>query len=177
MRTAALAPPSYPVRPGDAVISIGCNNGAEPTVHSSRVTSLDKFLGPPNIQVAGQPVQGRSGGGLFTADGHVIGICNAADPADDEGLYAAMPSLWALLEQHKWLPDVARPSRRGPGTGEPRAHEHMRREAALSNANVPAMPQRMPATATATIATGPASFDARQQAAVAALAAQSPARS
>ena len=58
IRTAAVAAPSYPVRPGETVINIGCNNGAEPTVRTSRVTSLDKFLGPPNIQVAGQPVQG-----------------------------------------------------------------------------------------------------------------------
>jgi thiol-disulfide isomerase/thioredoxin len=107
VRTASLAPASYQVRRGDTVINIGCNNGAEPTVKTSRVTSLDKFLGPPNIQVAGQPVQGRSGGGLFTADGRVIGVCNAADPTDNEGLYAALPSLWTLLEQHGWMPELA----------------------------------------------------------------------
>ena len=48
-----------------------------------------RYLGPANVQVAGQPVQGRSGGGLFAVDGTLIGVCNAADPADNEGLFAA----------------------------------------------------------------------------------------
>ena len=34
---------------------------------------------------AGQPLIGRSGGGLFSADGHLIGVCNLADPKDDVG--------------------------------------------------------------------------------------------
>jgi hypothetical protein len=44
-------------------------------------------------------VEGRSGGGLFSATGHVIGVCNAADPADNEGLYAALPAIHAQLDQ------------------------------------------------------------------------------
>jgi len=49
--------------------------------------------------VAGQPVQGRSGGGLFGVDGTLIGVCNAADPADNEGLFAALPSIHDQLEE------------------------------------------------------------------------------
>jgi hypothetical protein len=60
------------------------------------VTALNKYLGPANIEVAGQPVIGRSGGGLFTADGQLIGICNLADPKDDEGIYAAL----SLVHDH-----------------------------------------------------------------------------
>jgi hypothetical protein len=63
------------------------------------VTGVNKFLGPPNLQVAGQPVSGRSGGGLFTIEGRVIGVCNAADPTDDEGLYAALGSIHAALDE------------------------------------------------------------------------------
>ena len=94
---APLAAADYVVRSGDAVINVGCDNGREPTPRVSRVTSTDKYLPPPNIQVAGQPVEGRSGGGLFTADGVVIGVCNAADPADNEGLYAGIGSIHAEL--------------------------------------------------------------------------------
>jgi thiol-disulfide isomerase/thioredoxin len=94
---ARLAPPDYAVKRGDAVISVGCDNGREPSAGVSHVTSTDKFVPPPNIQVAGQPVEGRSGGGLFTADCLVIGVCNAADPADNEGLYAGVGSIHAEL--------------------------------------------------------------------------------
>jgi hypothetical protein len=44
-------------------------------------------------------VQGRSGGGLFAIDGTLIGVCNAADPADNEGLFAALPSIHDQLDE------------------------------------------------------------------------------
>lgn len=84
---------------GDPVVTVGCNGGSDPTIHHSRVTAVDKYLGPPNVQVAGQPVQGRSGGGLFAIDGTLIGVCNAADPADNEGLFAALPAIHEQLEE------------------------------------------------------------------------------
>jgi len=84
---------------GEPVVTVGCNGGADPTIHHSRITAVDKYLGPPNVQVAGQPVQGRSGGGLFAIDGTLIGVCNAADPADNEGLFAALPAIHEQLEE------------------------------------------------------------------------------
>jgi hypothetical protein len=44
-------------------------------------------------------VIGRSGGGLFSADGQLIGVCNLADPQDNEGIYAALPLLHANLDK------------------------------------------------------------------------------
>jgi hypothetical protein len=79
------------------VFSIGCDRGASPSVRESRVTNINRYLGPANIQVAGAPVDGRSGGGLFAADGTLIGVCNAADPKDNEGLYAALETVHAEL--------------------------------------------------------------------------------
>ena len=84
---------------GEPVVTVGCNGGQDPTIHHSRVTAVDKYLGPPNVQVAGQPVQGRSGGGLFGTDGTLIGVCNAADPTDNEGLFAALPSIHEQLDE------------------------------------------------------------------------------
>jgi len=84
---------------GEGVVTIGCDGGREPTMHVSRVTSVDKYLGPANVQVAGQPVQGRSGGGLFALDGTLLGVCNAADPEDNEGLFAALPSIHEHLDE------------------------------------------------------------------------------
>ena len=84
---------------GEPVVSVGCDGGDDPTIHHSRVTAVDKYLGPANVQVAGQPVQGRSGGGLFAIDGTLIGVCNAADPADNEGLFAALPTIHEQLDE------------------------------------------------------------------------------
>lgn len=99
VRVAPVAPTGHRFGKGDPVVTVGCNNGGPATALDSRITAVDKFLGPPNVQVAGLPVEGRSGGGLFSATGHVIGVCNAADPADNEGLYAALPAIHAQLDQ------------------------------------------------------------------------------
>ena len=113
VEVARVAPPSYQVSPGDEVVNAGCNNGDDPTARHSRVASLDKFMGPPNLQVGGLPVQGRSGGGLFSDEGLVIGVCNAADPQDNEGLYAALGSLYAELDEadlsHVYQPQDSQP--------------------------------------------------------------------
>ena len=125
------------VAPGEAVVTVGCNGGGDPTIHHSRITAVDKYLGPANVQVAGQPVQGRSGGGLFAIDGTLIGVCNAADPAENEGLFAALPSIHEQLEE-AGLAFVYRnvyPSAGLDGL------------AAGGSAHVPAMPDQMPAVA------------------------------
>ncbi len=98
---APVAPPDYRVRVGDPVITIGCDQGRPPTLWRSRVTSLDRFAGPPNLQAAGQPVIGRSGGGLFSREGYLVGVCNAAIPSDNQGLYAALGSIYQELDRHK----------------------------------------------------------------------------
>ncbi len=100
VRVAPVAPKGTPIARGDRVITVGCNNGGLATAVESHVTAIDKFLGPPNVQVAGLPVQGRSGGGLFNAQGQVIGVCNAADPTDHEGLYAALAAVQEQLDAH-----------------------------------------------------------------------------
>ena len=132
------------VAPGESVVTVGCNGGADPTIHRSRITGVDKYLGPANVQVAGQPVQGRSGGGLFASDGTLIGVCNAADPADNEGLFAALPSIHEQLEE-AGLAFVYRNVY--PSTGADAL-------AAGGSAHVPAMPDAMP----------PVSFDRRDRA-------------
>lgn len=82
---------------GLRVFSIGCDHGHEASVRESRITAVNKYTGSPNYTASGMPVQGRSGGGLFTTDGTLIGICNAADQQDDEGLYAALGTIhWQL---------------------------------------------------------------------------------
>jgi thiol-disulfide isomerase/thioredoxin len=128
VHVAPVAPPGQSIVRGDKVISVGCNNGGQATALESKITAIIKFLGPPNLQVAGLPVQGRSGGGLFSADGLVIGVCNAADPADDEGLYAALAAIHSQLDQ----------------AGLSAVYQGRSAQAEPPLAGVPAMPARMP---------------------------------
>jgi thiol-disulfide isomerase/thioredoxin len=81
------------IKDGDRVLCVGCSNGQDPTVLASRITSLDRYQGPPNIEASGAPVEGRSGGGLFNSQGELIGVCYAADYESNEGLYAALESI------------------------------------------------------------------------------------
>lgn len=92
-----VAPASFVSRPQDRVFTVGCSNGQDPTVQESRVNAINRFAGKPNITVAGLPANGRSGGGLFSAEGLLIGVCNAANEEDNEGLYASLPTVhWQL---------------------------------------------------------------------------------
>lgn len=84
---------------GAAVASIGCSGGDLPTRKQLRVTDIDKYQGPHNIECTGLPVQGRSGGGLFNTDGEVIGVCIAADPEANRGLYAGLFAIHKLLDE------------------------------------------------------------------------------
>ncbi len=93
-----IAPLNTPLVPGSAVTTVGCNGGDNPTAIDSQITTIDRYQGPPNVEVAGAPVEGRSGGGLFNGAGQLIGVCFAADPQSNEGLYASLPSIQAKLD-------------------------------------------------------------------------------
>lgn len=88
------------IRPQGQVFSIGCDRGGNPSLHKSQIVDINRYLGPENILVQGQPVDGRSGGGLFNQQGELIGICNAADPDRNEGLYASLSVVHRLLDQN-----------------------------------------------------------------------------
>jgi S1-C subfamily serine protease len=95
-----VAPPRTKIERGDRVASVGCSNGQDPTLLASRVTSIDRYQGPPNIETTGAPVEGRSGGGLFNEQGQLIGVCFAADNEANEGLYAALKAIQDELSAH-----------------------------------------------------------------------------
>jgi hypothetical protein len=91
---------------GMRVMSVGCSNGNDPTVLASRITALDRYQGPPNIETSGAPVEGRSGGGLFNDAGELVGVCFAADYESNEGLYAGLESIHDELAA-RGLSDIA----------------------------------------------------------------------
>lgn len=98
LSVAPIAPMGTRLEPGAAVTSVGCDNGADPTPWSTEITAINRYQGHPNIEAGRAPVEGRSGGGLFNAQGQLIGVCNAADPQGNEGLYASLTSIQQKLD-------------------------------------------------------------------------------
>lgn len=95
-----VIPAGMKVQNGQPVFSFGCDRGDDPSRRDTRITGIDKYnqhLGVSNLEIAGAPIDGRSGGGLFDAEGRLIGVCNAADYKGDIGIYAGPGSVhWQL---------------------------------------------------------------------------------
>jgi len=106
----------FPVRPvvvisnqdlptaGDTAFSFGCDRGADPSRRDTRVLAINKYnqeKNASNVEIAGAPIDGRSGGGLFDGQGRLIGVCNAADYEGDIGIYAGPGAIhWQLDRIH-----------------------------------------------------------------------------
>ncbi|QDT40560.1 Thioredoxin [Gimesia alba] len=113
---AKVASIEHEVKAGDTVASIGCNGGELPTLEKIKVTELNRFLGPDNIECTGMPVQGRSGGGLFDRSGRLVGVCFAVEKDDQRGLYVGLPVIHKLLDDskltalYKQQPEIEQPA-------------------------------------------------------------------
>ena len=96
--------PSMPIRSrvsvpkaGQAMVSFGCNDGADPTRLDTKLVDINRYDGPPNFVCTIDPVSGRSGGGLFGSSGELMGVCSCADRKTHEGLYAAHGAMLELV--------------------------------------------------------------------------------
>lgn len=90
------------VQNGQAAFSFGCDRGADPSRRDTRITGVNKYnqrLGVSNLEIAGAPIDGRSGGGLFDAQGRLVGVCNSADYQGDVGIYAGPGNIRWQLER------------------------------------------------------------------------------
>ena len=87
---------------GQPVVTVGCSEGRDATVWSSRVVSLGAKVGDGKFtKCEFNPMQGRSGGGLFALDGHLIGVCDFGVQGVPLGLYAQPESIHRALAQAK----------------------------------------------------------------------------
>lgn len=94
-----LLPRGQQLRVGEEAFSFGCDHGQPPTRRDTTIRHINRFLGAANVEIAGAPVVGRSGGGLFDVQGRLIGVCNGADPESDEGVYAAADVIYAQINR------------------------------------------------------------------------------
>ena len=106
---APIAAGNLPIRQGMRVFSVGCDHGNSPTVMEGFLSAQNRYQGPANLTASGVPVEGRSGGGLFDAGGRLIGICQAAVPSDNEGLYGAWTTLIEKLDEIQFTEVHRRP--------------------------------------------------------------------
>jgi len=116
VETVSIANTKSRVLRGHDVFSIGCSEGRPASVENSFVVSVNRYSGPANITVKGQPVNGRSGGGLFNSRGELIGVCRAADPTDNEGIYVGLPVVYQQLDQIGQTKIYRQREDRAPGT-------------------------------------------------------------
>lgn len=115
---ARVVPPYWKPAPRMGMVTVGCSEGHDATAWNTVIVN------PAFRGLAGQdsyeaiecmiaPKQGRSGGGLFTSDGYVAGVCDFAEPRGNHGLYAAPKSIYHILDRNKlmalYLPPRSRP--------------------------------------------------------------------
>ena len=85
-----------PVATGQLVFVAGCDEGGLPNCWDTEVTAVNRFYGRPNLEVAAIPEDGRSGGGVFSRDLRLLGVCNGVNTLEFQGLYAGVDSVYEL---------------------------------------------------------------------------------
>ena len=105
IRAIPLAPQDT-LQVGQTLISVGCDGGADPTIRQHHIISLDQCSTPSTyrhpfhyIQVSGAPTQGRSGGGLFSADRYLVGVCNTGDPNSNDGHFVPLSVVRSQMDK------------------------------------------------------------------------------
>jgi thiol-disulfide isomerase/thioredoxin len=89
-----------------AMTTVGCSEGRDATAWSTSILNpamRGRLSGNPlyeAIECVTAPKQGRSGGGLYTTDGYVAGVCDFAEPQGNHGLYATPASIYSILDRN-----------------------------------------------------------------------------
>ena len=83
--------PRWRPQEGKQVLTVGCSEGHDATAWHSTITGTMVLEDPDYVAIECEtaPKQGRTGGGLFTTDGFVAGVCSNADAEQKQGIYAA----------------------------------------------------------------------------------------
>ncbi|HZW29092.1 MAG TPA: trypsin-like peptidase domain-containing protein, partial [Isosphaeraceae bacterium] len=87
------------------MLTLGCSEGNDATAWFTKILNprMKGLAGKPAyeaIECQTAPKQGRSGGGLFTTDYYLAGVCNFAEPRGNVGLYATPRSIYTLLDRN-----------------------------------------------------------------------------
>jgi len=99
---------SWEPRRGMKMYSVGCSHGNDATAWDTRILEPKVPMKSGNqsffeMKCENQPSEGRSGGGLYTTDGYVAGVCDFADPVGKVGLYAVPKAIHNLLDRNQLM--------------------------------------------------------------------------
>ena len=138
--SARVVPPNWQARSKMEMITVGCSEGNDATAWTTTIVNPQSVLKVNGgrydaIECVHAPKQGRSGGGLFTREGFVAGVCDFAEPQGNHGLYASPQSIYKMLDRNR-LAALYQPSRQAPDTllaqqGRPAAPRSSRPSATL----------------------------------------------
>ena len=104
---AKVVPPHWAPKTGMwDLVTVGCSEGHDATAWSTKVVNpamkgLNGNGSYEAIVCTNAPKQGRSGGGLFTSDGYIAGVCDFAEPTGNHGLYASPSSIYKILDRNR----------------------------------------------------------------------------
>lgn len=90
----AILGPARALKIGDEVVAIGFGGGAGRSISSGRVTALYPYHNGRVIQTTAAFRQGASGGGLFDAQGNLVGITTFFRRKGTESAFFAIPVEW-----------------------------------------------------------------------------------
>lgn len=102
-----VADPGWEPEVDMKLTTVGCSHGQDATAWSTKVTRpMIQLRTPKGLYSATEclypPMQGRSGGGLFTLDGRLVGVCDFNDgDRGRHGLYASPSTIHKLLERNR----------------------------------------------------------------------------
>ncbi len=102
-----VVPDDWKPKAGMKMYAVGCSHGNDATAWDTKIldplvtmrtaqTNREMF----EIACTNPPMEGRSGGGLFTIDGYLAGVCNLADPNEKFGFYAAPVAIHRILDRN-----------------------------------------------------------------------------
>jgi len=116
-----VVPPFWKPKEGMMMTTVGCSEGNNATAWTTYITNanLKGAVGSNRyeaIECLHAPKQGRSGGGLYTSDGYVAGVCDFAEPTRNHGLYAAPRSIYQMLDRNRLTFCYEPKARRDDGT-------------------------------------------------------------
>ena len=118
---ATVVPMTWTPSVGMNMITVGCSEGHDATAWDTKILRANvgmQHVGGGQkvpfsvLECEYAPRHGRSGGGLFTPDGYVAGVCDFADTNASRGLYATPRSIYRILDKNR-LTALYRPETKG----------------------------------------------------------------